>query len=480
MTRLRHKFLIRMLRLTDQLILAAALWVVMRPVIFYSGVDELADRGFGSVFANAAGLIVLMTGWVFIHDHFVRYRADRFVPFSAEIVDFIKATGVACFWLMLIALLVPGYGMDSASLALFFAFVGTGGAASRLLVRSVVIGARKSGYNFRNLLFVGINDHAMRVAKKIVSRPELGFRIVGFVDENTAEESPKPTTGRADWPVLGNIGGLKEILERESVDEIIACLPIDTKIDDIARVTGYARDLGVVMRLVPGAVERRILDGMHFEYFDDEFVITLFRERMIGQLFMKRVLDVVLSSILLLVLSPVFLVIAICIKATSSGPVFFTQERVGLNKRTFHMIKFRSMRDDAEQVRDSIAHLNEVDGPVFKIQDDPRVTKLGKFLRRTSLDELPQLINVLRGEMSLVGPRPPLPEEVDRYEWMFRKRLSVKPGMTCIWQISGRSDVSFARWMRMDQDYVENWSLWLDLQILLKTIPAVLTSRGAC
>jgi hypothetical protein len=469
-----------MLRLTDQLILAAALWVVMRPVIFYSGVDELADRGFGSVFANAAGLIVLMTGWVFIHDHFVRYRADRFVPFSAEIVDFIKATGVACFWLMLIALLVPGYGMDSASLALFFAFVGTGGAASRLLVRSVVIGARKSGYNFRNLLFVGINDHAMRVAKKIVSRPELGFRIVGFVDENTAEESPKPTTGRADWPVLGNIGGLKEILERESVDEIIACLPIDTKIDDIARVTGYARDLGVVMRLVPGAVERRILDGMHFEYFDDEFVITLFRERMIGQLFMKRVLDVVLSSILLLVLSPVFLVIAICIKATSSGPVFFTQERVGLNKRTFHMIKFRSMRDDAEQVRDSIAHLNEVDGPVFKIQDDPRVTKLGKFLRRTSLDELPQLINVLRGEMSLVGPRPPLPEEVDRYEWMFRKRLSVKPGMTCIWQISGRSDVSFARWMRMDQDYVENWSLWLDLQILLKTIPAVLTSRGAC
>ena len=480
MTRLRHKFLIRMLRLTDQLILAAALWVVMRPVIFYSGVDELADRGFGSVFANAAGLLVLMTGWVFIHDHFVRYRADRFVPFSAEIVDFIKATAVACFWLMLIALLVPGYGMNSASLALFFALVGTGGAASLLLVRSVVIGARKSGYNFRNLLFVGINDHALRVAKKIVSKPELGFRIVGFVDENTAEESPKPTTGRADWPVLGNIGGLREILERESVDEIIACLPIHTKIDDIARVTGYARDLGVVMRLVPGAVERRILDGMHFEYFDDEFVITLFRERMIGQLFMKRVLDFVLSSVLLLALSPVFLVIAICIKATSSGPVFFTQERVGLNKRTFRMIKFRSMRDDAEQVRDSIAHLNEVDGPVFKIQDDPRVTKLGKFLRRTSLDELPQLINVLRGEMSLVGPRPPLPEEVDRYEWMFRKRLSVKPGMTCIWQISGRSDVSFARWMRMDQDYVENWSLWLDLQILLKTIPAVLSSRGAC
>lgn len=480
MTRLRHKFLIRMLRLTDQLILAVALWVVMRPVILDSGVNGLTDRCFGSFFANAAGLIVLMTGWVFIHDHFVRYRADRFVPFSAEIVDFIKASGVACLWLMLIALLVPGFGMDSASLALFFALVGTGGAASRLLVRSVVIGARKSGYNFRNLLFVGINDHALRVASKIVSKPELGFRIVGFVDENTAEESPEPSTGRKEWPVLGKIDVLREILERESVDEIIACLPIDSKIDEIARVTGYARDLGVVMRLVPGAVERRILDGMHFEHFDDEFVITMFRERMIGQLFMKRVLDVVLSSILLLVLCPVFLIIAVCIKATSRGPVFFTQERVGLNKRTFRMMKFRSMRDDAEQMRDSIIHLNEVDGPVFKIQNDPRVTGVGKFLRRTSLDELPQLINVLRGEMSLVGPRPPLADEVDRYEWMFRKRLSVKPGMTCIWQISGRSDVSFARWMRMDQDYVENWSLWLDMQILLKTIPAVLTSRGAC
>jgi hypothetical protein len=171
MTRLRHKFLIRMLRLTDQLILAAALWVVMRPIIIDSGLDGLTDRGFGSVFANAAGLIVLMTGWVFIHDHFVRYRADRFVTFSAEIIDFIKATGVACFWLMLIALLVPGYGMDSASLALFFALVGTGGTASRLLVRSVVIGARKSGYNFRNLLFVGINDHAMRVAKNFWLTP---------------------------------------------------------------------------------------------------------------------------------------------------------------------------------------------------------------------------------------------------------------------------------------------------------------------
>jgi exopolysaccharide biosynthesis polyprenyl glycosylphosphotransferase len=480
MTKLRHKFLIRAMRITDQLILAASLWVVMRPAEFASGLYRDWIRASGYGFAEAAGMVVLMTGWVFIHDHFVRYRADRFVPFAAEILDFIKATGVACFWLMLIALIVPGYGMDSATLALFFGLAGAGGAVSRLAVRSIVIGARRSGYNYRNLLLVGVNDHALSVAKKILARPELGFRIVGFVAEGPLDAGVVPKTGRKDWPVLGTIGEMKEILERESVDEIMACLPIDSKIEEISQVTGYARDLGVVMRLVPGAVERRVLEGFHFEYFDDEFVITLFRERMIGQLFMKRVLDVVLSSVLLLVMLPVFLVTAVCIKVSSGGPVFFMQERVGLNKRTFRMIKFRSMRDNAEEIRESIAHLNEVDGPVFKIQNDPRVTDFGKFLRRSSLDELPQLFNVLRGEMSLVGPRPPLPEEVDRYEWMFRKRLSVKPGMTCIWQISGRSDVSFARWMRMDQDYVENWSLWLDLQILMKTIPAVLTSRGAC
>jgi len=480
MTKIRHKFLIRMMRVTDQLILAAALWIVMSPTGSSSGIGGDWVRVYRYGFAEAAGLVVMMTGWVFIHDHFVRYRADRFVSFGAEVVDFIKATVAACFWLMLVALFVPGYDLDSASLAMFFGLVGVSGVFSRMMVRSVVIGARRSGYNFRNLLFVGVNDHALRVARKIVAKPELGFRIVGFVAEDPLDDNAVPKTGRTDWPVLGGIGELKEILERVSVDEIMACLPIDSKIEDLAHVTSYARDLGVVMRLVPGEVEKRILEGVHFENFDDEFVITLFRERMIGQLFMKRALDVVLSSLLLVIFSPLFLVIALCIKVTSSGAVFFTQERVGLNKRTFRMIKFRSMRNDAEEMRDSVAHLNEVDGPVFKIQRDPRVTDFGKFLRRTSLDELPQLINVLRGEMSLVGPRPPLPEEVDRYDWMFRKRLSVKPGMTCIWQVSGRSDVSFARWMRMDQDYVENWSLWLDLQILMKTIPAVLSSRGAC
>lgn len=150
-----------------------------------------------------------------------------------------------------------------------------------------------------------------------------------------------------------------------------------------------------------------------------------------------------------------------------------------MNQRRFQLYKFRSMVKDADARKSELQHLNEVDGPAFKMENDPRVTKIGKFIRKTSIDELPQLFNVLKGEMSLVGPRPPLPNEVSKYEWLFRRRLSVKPGITCVWQISGRSDVSFEEWMDMDKEYVENWSLWLDFKILLKTVPAVLLGKGA-
>jgi exopolysaccharide biosynthesis polyprenyl glycosylphosphotransferase len=196
-------------------------------------------------------------------------------------------------------------------------------------------------------------------------------------------------------------------------------------------------------------------------------------------LLIKRAIDTAISLAVLTILFPVLLVVAILIKLTSPGPVFFVQNRVGMNQRQFKLYKFRSMVADAEQRKSELLHLNERDGPAFKIENDPRITRIGRFIRRTSIDELPQLFNVLSGEMSLVGPRPPLPDEVRKYEWLFRKRLSVKPGITCIWQISGRNHISFDRWMQMDHEYIENWSIWLDLRILLKTIPAVLFSRGA-
>ena len=194
---------------------------------------------------------------------------------------------------------------------------------------------------------------------------------------------------------------------------------------------------------------------------------------------MKEIFDRILSALLLIFSSPVFLLISVSIKVTSPGAAIFQQTRAGLNGRNFQMLKFRTMIKNAEAMKEKLEGQNEMDGPVFKIKDDPRVTKVGKFLRKTSLDELPQLINVVRGEMSLVGPRPPVPQEVSQYERWQRRRLSMKPGITCFWQISGRNEVTFEDWMTLDLKYIDNWSFGLDLIILIKTIPIVLTGKGA-
>ena len=197
------------------------------------------------------------------------------------------------------------------------------------------------------------------------------------------------------------------------------------------------------------------------------------------QVAVKRAIDVAVSLIAMLVLIPLTAIIAVGIKLSSKGPVFFKQARVGQNGRLFILYKFRSMYENADEIKQSLGHMNEAEGPIFKIKRDPRITKLGAILRKTSLDELPQFINVLRGEMSLVGPRPPLPLEVDKYTDYQRGRLAVRPGLTCLWQVQGRSSVSFDRWVELDLEYIRRQSLWLDLAILLKTIPAVLKGTGA-
>lgn len=193
----------------------------------------------------------------------------------------------------------------------------------------------------------------------------------------------------------------------------------------------------------------------------------------------KRAMDIVISLAAILILSPLLIIIALLVKFTSPGPVIFRQKRSGLGGKEFTCLKFRSMCQDAEQKRAEIAHLNEASGPVFKIRADPRITPVGRVIRKLSLDELPQLFNVLRGDMSIVGPRPPLPSEVAEYSQRAQRRLSVKPGITCIWQISGRSDVSFDRWVELDIQYIETMSFWNDLSIFFRTFPAVLTARGA-
>jgi exopolysaccharide biosynthesis polyprenyl glycosylphosphotransferase len=196
-------------------------------------------------------------------------------------------------------------------------------------------------------------------------------------------------------------------------------------------------------------------------------------------LFLKRTFDIVVSATVLLVASPVLLLVCVAIKLDSPGPIFFPQRRIGLSGREFTLYKFRSMCLDAEHRLPDVREYNEMGGPVFKMLRDPRVTRVGRWLRRTSLDEFPQFWNVLRGEMSIVGPRPPIPAEVKRYERWQRRRLSVRPGITCTWQVSGRNDIDFEQWMALDLEYIDTWSFWRDLHIVMRTIPAVILGKGA-
>ena len=352
------------------------------------------------------------------------------------------------------------------------------GIVSRIVLRWVLTAVRKSGFNCRQVVFVGADDHAIGLARDIEAHPELGCRVVGFIseDENAVGKPASPNTS---WPVVDSISHIKEFLETKSVDEAIICLSIKDQFNHIYRVFELCRELGVVVRLIPRESDLKVLSRLQIESFGDFRVVTFFREKLLLQLLLKRIMDVLVSGIALVLLSPLMITIAIIIKTTNPGPVFFIQERIGMNRRKFKLLKFRPMVVDAEARKKELAALNEMDGPAFKMKNDPRVTPIGRFIRKTSIDELPQLINVLRGEMALVGPRPPLPAEVDQYEWLHRRRLSIKPGITCLWQVNGRNSIPFAQWMEMDKEYIENWSIWLDIKILCKTLPVVLLRHGA-
>lgn len=479
MIRLRHKMLIHMFRLFDQLVMVATAMGIIyyRPEVFMQGGRHILEATFR--IEDAIGMLLLVLGWIGIFEYFIRYKADRLVALNTQLKSLIKATSASSLWLMGISAVFSVSRFNHTNILIFFVMVTTIGLLSRLSLHLLLLSARRSGYNYRYLLVIGANRRAAQMAEKIESRPELGYKIVGFVAESpqAAEEWCHDPPG--PWPLLGELRSLRDIFTEQRVDEVIVCLPVESRFSDIAGIIQNARELGIVVRLMPAIADGHLLRHLDIEEFEDEVVVTLFREQLLLQLFVKRLIDATLSLLALVILFPLLLLVAALIKLTSRGPVLFAQERVGMNQRKFKLYKFRSMVANAEERKSELIHLNERDGPAFKIENDPRVTPIGRFIRRTSIDELPQLFNVLNGEMSLVGPRPPLPEEVKKYEWMFRKRLCVKPGITCIWQISGRNQVCFNRWMQMDHEYVENWSVWLDLQILLKTIPAVLCSRGA-
>ena len=330
---------------------------------------------------------------------------------------------------------------------------------------------RGRGQGARRYAVVGTGGMAREIVEGVEAHPEWALRFAGLIRlDGTADRSRGPSLG-----VLSQLG---RILDEEVIDVVVFAVPRE-RLGDIDRAVHLCEEQGVevrisldILRFGPGRMMVADMDGVPMLAFTRAPSDAL-------SLAMKRVFDLVVSGLVMIAFAPLFGAIAVAIKLGSPGPVFFGQRRVGQNGRVFEMLKLRSMYRDAEQRLDALRAQNEMSGPVFKMANDPRVTRIGRFLRRTSLDELPQFWNVLRGEMSIVGPRPPIPSEVRQYKRWQKRRLSVKPGITCIWQVSGRNNIDFDHWMELDLQYIDQWSLWRDLQICMKTIPAVLSARGA-
>lgn len=334
----------------------------------------------------------------------------------------------------------------------------------------------KNSYFIKNLLVVGTKAASERILQNVKDHADWGLNVTSFLEmEETG--SGNIMTNSTFQDVLSKIKSYINI-KNIVIDEVVVCLS-KTQVLQFEPISKICEESGIRVSLLSDLfpiqnpqMNVSTLHGLGMITIDP----TSGRELKYA---FKKIFDLVLASIFLILLSPLMIVMGILIKLTSTGPIFFRQTRVGINGRHFQVLKFRTMVVGAEGQREAIDHLNVLDGPVFKAVHDPRLTPIGRFLRRAFIDELPQLFNVLKGNMSLVGPRPPLPSEVAKYQLWHSKRLSMKPGITGLWQVDGRSKfVSFEEWMRMDLEYIERWSLWLDLKILLKTIPEVLRCSG--
>lgn len=345
---------------------------------------------------------------------------------------------------------------------------------SRLVALSVAYTVRSRGYNYRNLLLVGTGRRAREFLKLVARHPEWGYRVIGILDQDS-QMVGKEIEG---CKVVGVLGELPGFLEKNVVDEVVFVIPRNW-LKEIEKSILYCEAVGVPATLSTDFFDLEMASGIPREMDGLTFLTFETRHLRDPEILLKRTMDIAFSSVILAVTSPALVFVAAVIKLTSPGPVFFKQKRCGRNGREFMLYKFRSMVEGAEAKLEELKAHNEMSGPVFKMTNDPRLTKVGKFLRRTSLDEFPQFWNVLRGDMSIVGPRPPIPSEVEKYEPWQRRRLSMKPGITCIWQVSGRNNINFENWMKLDLQYIDRWSLWLDIKIIFMTLRAVLSGTGA-
>ncbi|MCI5161047.1 MAG: sugar transferase [Candidatus Electrothrix sp. AX5] len=408
------------------------------------------------------------------------YRTQTLLNIYSRVI---RAVIAILFGTIILLYLLHEHNVSRMLLVLFIIFLTFFLFLSKGIIYYILRYYRSQSYNTRNLLIIGAGQRAKRITDAIQNHKGSGYRIIGCLTTNNGDKQEGEKYFSGKIRILGSVNTLPIILTEDIVDEIIFAADIE-KIEYIENFIRFAEHLGVNVHIVPDFQLEKIMYQPEIasisiqDFFGHPTLSLSTTSQRKNALIIKDIIDYSFAGIGIIFLSPVFLVIILFIKATSDGPAFFIQQRCGLYGRTFPLIKFRTMVKDAEKLKDNLQQNNEADGPVFKITHDPRITPLGKFLRRTSLDELPQLLNVLMGHMSLVGPRPPLPEEVKKYEPWQRRRLSMKPGLTCTWQVNGRNNISFERWMRLDLEYIDQWSLMLDSKILLKTVREVISFHG--
>ncbi len=453
-------------------------------------------------FAAAFLLRTLLTNLEFFHHRFTEiYPFSQYIPLLVGLLGLWAITGYfgtfyrdlelsnpirigAMLLYQVVVVLVLAYAglylLKRPDISRAFVLV-TGGVmfvsllAGRAISYSGVYWMRERLNRYHYSLVVGCGSRAREVATLIEESRGGGLRLVGFVDPDGHENLAQHNIGEYEVYPLRDV---ENILQNRVIDEVIFAVSMQ-ELARLEPVILHCANLGMKVRMqlefLPAAYSRVYLE----KFRDVELLSLSSTPESELLLFLKRVFDISFATCSLILLSPLMAVVAAAIRITSPGPVLFKQTRCGLGGRRFTLYKFRSMINNAEQLKAELHQLNELDGPVFKLRDDPRITTVGRWLRRFSIDELPQLWNVLRGDMSFVGPRPAIPDEVDQYEPWQRRRLRMRPGLTCTWVLEGRNHLDFNRWIQLDLAYIDTWSLWLDAKIFLRTIPIVLSGRGA-
>jgi exopolysaccharide biosynthesis polyprenyl glycosylphosphotransferase len=473
-----HRLTIGLLKMCDlSLVLLAFLLTTIYRV---RAEHTISLAQFLSLRTKISNFLILVFALIVCHIIFSlcgMYRSRRLTGRSHEFLDIARASTIFITFFLALSYVFSIRMVTIAFLVIFWGMTMLMLAASRFVLRRIADRVRVNGRDLRYMLILGTNVRALDFARHILASRERGYRLLGFVDDDWPGVA---AIRHAGHEVVSDFAGLAEYLRRNVVDEAAIFLPLGSFYKYSSYVAALCQQHGIIMRIHSDIFGLKTTRWKPEDFDGEQYISTYTYSNELWPRTIKRIFDISVAVIALLSLSPLLILAAVAIKLTSPGPVFFLQERVGLNKRRFKIFKFRTMVPNAEKMRTALETMNESEGPVFKIRKDPRITPVGRLLRRTSVDELPQLLNVLVGDMSLVGPRPLPVRDYEGFneDWQ-RRRFSIKPGMTCLWQIGGRSELTFEQWMRLDLQYMDEWSLWLDLKILTRTLPAVVRGVGA-